>query len=433
MSDALPENENQTDSQTGEPDGLAGLSQGSKPSRASSIAIKVILAILILSVFAFTSFGVGETEYTSRHWLKTIATGGGLLPKVFSASSNVALGAAVNTVYGNFQSTKGNYADSERAYKRALVNYEKLNAVDTVCGQFCLMGLGRAQHELRQEDEAQESFKKGIDAAKAVYGKEHETVAFALRELGHSLSRQKKYADAEALYREALKLDTKGLGPDHSDVAYDMSYLGELAMMQKRYPEAIKYLSDSIVIYKNSRGEFHPSFFWVEESLAKAYYESGAYAQSARQFESVLAKSDRLHGTPGHDYLRNLAWASWAYYSDNNHERAILRAKKLKGLLEKKSDVELASMSDSLESAGAVMVMMGEYKSAISLFERFLKVLDAADANYDAKARKVTGSIADCYESLGQPEEARRYREASEEKSPNYKSLPQSQIIPHLD
>jgi tetratricopeptide (TPR) repeat protein len=431
MSDALPqkETENQTDTQTGEPNGPAGLPQAelkAKPARASSIAIKVILALLILSVFAFTSFGVGETNYTSRHWLKTIATGGGLLPKVFSGSYPIALRAAADTIYANFQSTKGNYADAERAYKRALVNYEKLDAVNTACGQFCLMGLGKAQHELRQEDEAQKTFKKGIEAAKAAYGANHETVAFALRELGHSLTRQKKYAEAEVLYREALKLDAEGLGPEHSDVAYDMSYLGELAMMQKQYPEAIKYLSDSIVIYKNARGEFHPSYFWVEESLAKAYYESGAYAQSARQFESVLAKSDRLHGTPGQDYLRNLAWASWAYYSDNNHERAILRAKKLKALLEKKSDIELSSMSNSLESAGSIFVMLGEHKSAISMFERFLKVQDTKDADYESKARKIAGTIAQCYESLDQPAEAKRYLDACAAKQPNFKSLLQN-------
>lgn len=456
MSDALPQNEaeNQTDLQTGEPDGLAGLPHAEKEAkefveetttrseeipfeddsstsaesevsenasvepveepeyeakkRAPFAAMKVLFVILIISVFGFASIGL-ETEYTSRHWLKTIATGGGLLSKLFSGSYSVALRALADTLHGNFESTKGNFAEAQKAYERALVAYGVLNSIDTVCGHFCVMGLAKAQSEQRHEDEAQKTLKRGIEAAKVVYGKDHETVAIGSRELAYAFAKQKKYSQAEASYRDALSLDTKGLGPDNFDVAYDMSCMGEMMLLQKKYADAIKYLSDSIVIYKKARGDYHPSFLWVEEGLGKAYYESKAYALAARQFENVLATSDRLHGTPGKDYFRDLAWLGWSYYHDLNLERARLRAKKLKDLLDKKSAADLNSMIDVVESNGDLFMMLGEHASAISQFERLLKLQEAKFGQNDPQLRCVLLYLAQCYEKSGKDEESRQH------------------------
>ncbi len=424
MSDALPQNEteNQTDSQTGDDlktIGQAGLSH----PRAPFTAVKVLIIILLLSVFGFASFGFGETPYTTRHWLTTIVTGGGLLPKVFSRDFSVALRAATDTMLGEVEMNKSDYAEAEKYFSRALVAYQVINAEQTFCGHSCLVGLAKALSEQKKDEKAKDILNRSLQVAESLYGKDHEVVAGNLRELAFGATRQKNYAAAESLYERALALDTKGLGTAHFDVAYDMSCVGEMAYLQKDYDKAIKYLSDSLVIYKQARGEYHPSFFWVEESLAKAYYESSSYAQAARQFESVLTRSDRLHGTPGKDYLRDLAWLSWSYYYDNNKERAVLRAKKLKDFLDKKSDLELSSMSDVLESAGDVLMFLGEYRPAIAMFERYVKVQDPADAGYDGKARKVVVYIAECYERSGQTEEAKRYREASGEESPNYKVL----------
>ena len=419
MSDALPhETENQTVSQTGEPNGPAGLSHAEtenvqapaaaeavKPQGASSIATKVLLALLVMSIFGFTCFGL-ETEYTSRHWLKTIATGGGLLPKVFSGSYSVAVRAAADTLRGNFESTKGNFAEAEKAFERALVAYEVLNSVDTVCGHFCVMGLGKAQNELKQEDEAQKTLKRGIELAKVVYGKDHETVAIGSRELAYAFAKQKKYAEAETCYGDALILDTKGMGPDNFDVAYDMSCMGEMMLLQKKYADAIKQLSDSIVIYKKARGEYHPSFLWVEEGLGKAYYESKAYAQAARQFENVLSTSDRLHGTPGKDYFRDLAWLGWSYYYDLNLERARLRANKLKDLLNEKSDADLNLMIDVVESNGDLFMMLGDSATAITQFERLLKLQEAKFGKNDPQLRSVLLYLAQCYEKSGKAKES---------------------------
>jgi tetratricopeptide (TPR) repeat protein len=462
MSDALPQNEieNQTDSQTGEPNGLAGLAHAeteakeiveetTTPSearpfadessklaesevaenasvepveepeyetkkRAPFAAMKVLFVILIVSVFGFACFGL-ETEYTSRHWLKTIVTGGGLLPKVFSGSSSVALRAAADTLHGNFESTKGNFAEAQKAYERALVAYDVLDSVDTVCGHFCVIGLGRAQNELKQEEEAQKNLKRAIEAAKVVYGKDHETVAIGSRELAYAYAKQKNYSEAETYYRDALNLDTKGMGPDNFDVAYDMSCMAEMMLLQKKYADAIKYLSDSIVIYKKARGDYHPSFLWVEEGLGKAYYESKAYAQAARQFEGVLATTDRLHGTPGKDYFRDLAWLGWSYYHDLNLERARLRAKKLKVLLDEKSAADLNSMLDVVESNGDLFMMLGDHANAIDQFERLLVLQEAKLGKNDPQLRSVLLYLAQCYEKSGKPDQAKHYSARAEE------------------
>ncbi|HIN64818.1 MAG TPA: tetratricopeptide repeat protein, partial [Candidatus Obscuribacterales bacterium] len=262
--------------------------------------------------------------------------------------------------------------------------------------------------------EARKTLLRSLESAKAVYGAEHEAVAISLRELAFLTTREKNFAQAENYYKEALALDTKGLGPDHFDVAYDMSCVGEMLLLQKRYPEAIKYLSDSIARYKKARGEFHPSFLWVEESLGRAYYESQAYKESARQFEVVLAASDRLHGTPGKDYYRDLAWLGWSYFHDANPDRARIRARKLKEMLAQKSDSELSIMVDVMESNADLFMMLEDYDSAKTQFER---VLSLQEKKYGPKAPQLRGVLlylGQCYDKLGQADKAQEiYARAS--------------------
>jgi tetratricopeptide (TPR) repeat protein len=448
MDDALPKNE--TTDQTGEPNGQAGLPHAEAPKadavsaeavsadvsnvdavnadlpkledssgydnkkRAPFTAMKILFAVLVVTIFAFASFGFGETQYTTRHWPTTIFSGGGLLPKLLSGSYAVALRAAGETLRGNYESTKGNSAESEKSYERALASYEALDAVNTVCGHFTLMGLSKAQAEQKHDAEARKTLLRSLESAKEVYGAEHETVAISLRELAFLTTREKNFAQAENYYKEALALDTKGLGPDHFDVAYDMSCVGEMLLLQKRYPEAIKYLSDSIARYKKARGEFHPSFLWVEESLGRAYYESQAYKESARQFEVVLAASDRLHGTPGKDYYRDLAWLGWSYFHDANPDRARIRARKLKEMLAKKSDSELSIMVDVMESNADLFMMLEDYDSAKTQFER---VLSLQEKKYGQKAPQLRGVLlylGQCYDKLGQADKAQEiYARAS--------------------
>lgn len=451
MDDALPKNE--TSDQTGEPDGQAGLphaeeekkaeveavselpsepqietsseSSGDAQSESSEetpiktirepaseanydkkkrvpfLAMKILLAVLVVSVFGFASFGFSETQYTSHHWPTTIFTGGGLLPKVFSGKYAVALRAAVETMHANYESSKGNYAEAEKSYERAVAAYEALDAVNTVCGHLALMGLGKAQNEQKHEAAAQKTFQRGLEAARTVYGPVHETVAIALRELAFGMTREKKFADAESLYKEALALDTKGLGPDHFDVAYDMSCVGEMLLMQKNFPDAIKYLTDSIAVYTKARGEFHPSFLWVEESLGRAYYESSSYKEAARQFERVLAGTDRLHGTPGKDYYRDLAWLGWSYFHDSNPDRARIRARKLKEILAAKCDAELLNMIDVLESNADLFMMLEDYESATKQFERALALQEKKFGTNAPQLRGVLLYLGQCYDKSG--------------------------------
>ena len=434
MDDALAKNE--TNDQTGEPNGQAGLPHaeekqseaGETPPSANDsqeksaynekkrvpfLAMKVLLAVLSVSVFAFTSFGFGETKYTTNNWPRTILTCGGLLPKLFSGSYALALRAAGETLHANYQSTKGNSAEAERSFQRALAAHETLGAVNTVCGHFALMGLGKAQKDQKHDAEAQKTFQRSLEVAKTVYGPEHQTVAVSLRELAFGTAKERKYAQAEKFYKEALALDRKGFGAEHSDVAYDTSCVGEVMLLQKNLPEAIKYLSQSISIYRKARGEFHPSFLWVEESLGRAYYESGQYKEAARQFENVLAGTDRLHGTPGKDYYRDLAWLGWSYFHDANPERARIRARKLKEILGQKREAELRTMIDVIESNADLLMTLEDYENATSQFERVLALQEKKFGPKAPQLRSALLYLGQCYEKLGKHEESERAYERS--------------------
>ncbi|MCC6978158.1 MAG: hypothetical protein IT343_07540 [Candidatus Melainabacteria bacterium] len=57
-------------------------------------------------------------------------------------------------------------------------------------------------------------------------------------------------------------------------------------------------------------------------------------------------------------------------------------------------------MADTIGSAGDLLTMLGEYKLAISQYERFLKLQKTKLGADDPQIRKARLYLADCHEKL---------------------------------
>lgn len=369
-------------------------------NRLVDFTTTLIAGLLLLGAIFYFVGGGNSNPYSNTRSIQATFSLGGLLPKFVSSDFPVALKAASHTIFGQIDESKDNADEAIRHLKLARDAYQLLNSQYTVAGHACLALLGKEFSEKDENGPAEEALKEATAAAKVAYGPQHEVVAMALRDQGLLFAKQKKYAEAERVYQEAYELDKEGLGKRHFDVAYDMSCIAEMKFRQKLYADSIQYFKDSLAIWKENRGQYHPSFSWVEENLAKAYYESGDYAQAAREFEKSLERSDRLHGTPGKDYLRNLAWLSWSYLYDANSDRARLRAKRLNSMLSKLSDSDIIPMIDVLESAADVFITLGDYQQARLQYERLLRIQKKAYGENDPRLERTLKYLAECNQHL---------------------------------
>jgi tetratricopeptide (TPR) repeat protein len=92
-------------------------------------------------------------------------------------------------------------------------------------------------------------------AAKAQFGIDHTSYAYALNTLATVYVAQQKYDEAEGLYRRAMAIREKVLGDDHLDVAHTLTNLSLVYSLQRKFGEAEGVLRRALAIQEKTLGE----------------------------------------------------------------------------------------------------------------------------------------------------------------------------------
>jgi tetratricopeptide (TPR) repeat protein len=91
--------------------------------------------------------------------------------------------------------------------------------------------------------------------AKAQFGINHASYAYALNTLATVYTAQQKYDEAEGLYRRAMAIRAKVLGDDHPDVAHTLTNLSLVYSLQRKFGEAEGVLRRALKIQETVLGE----------------------------------------------------------------------------------------------------------------------------------------------------------------------------------
>ena len=92
-------------------------------------------------------------------------------------------------------------------------------------------------------------------AAKAQFGVNHTSYAYALNMLATVYVAQQKYDEAEGLFRHAMAIREKVLGDDHPDVAHTLINLSMVYSLQRKFAEAEGVLRRALKIHEKALGE----------------------------------------------------------------------------------------------------------------------------------------------------------------------------------
>ena len=99
--------------------------------------------------------------------------------------------------------------------------------------------LGIALEGMRQFEQSETAFHRGLEIYRSVYGDNSQHVAHTLDALAGMQHTRGDYVAAESNYREALKIDAAKLGPNHHDSLVDRGNLLRILELQGKFSEAL--------------------------------------------------------------------------------------------------------------------------------------------------------------------------------------------------
>ena len=92
-------------------------------------------------------------------------------------------------------------------------------------------------------------------AAKAQFGINHTSYAYAVNTLATVYVALEKYDEAEGLYARAMAIREKALGEDHLEVAHTLTNLSLVYSLQRKFAEAEGVLRRALAIQEKALGE----------------------------------------------------------------------------------------------------------------------------------------------------------------------------------
>jgi tetratricopeptide (TPR) repeat protein/cell division protein FtsN len=146
-------------------------------------------------------------------------------------------------------------------------------------------------------EQAEEYYTKALEVMERGYGKDHPKLGSTLNKLA-GLYEELEFEDkAEPLYERALSIKERILGQDHHDVGSILNNLAELLRRQGKLEQSEPLFKKSLEISENELGKDHPNLAVVLNNMAELYSQMGKEEEAALYQERAFS----LFGLPGMD------------------------------------------------------------------------------------------------------------------------------------
>jgi len=266
----------------------------------------------------------------------------------------------------------GNYEASDSLNRMSLAMDRELYGPGHPNVADGLINLGAVQFQWGRYAEAEERYRQALEIMEAYHGKEHPETASALTLLGRALNYQGNTREALGHLQRARGIQLRVFGPVHRDVASTENDIGLIALAGGDLALARDSFRRMTEIYDSIYAEPHWFQGIARSNLGAVHLEAGRYARAEDRFREAVEV-----------FLTTL--------SPGDMNTAIARIKLGRALLRQGRWGE----AEEATRAG--------YDALVEITDPGVSWLQAARSD-----------LAEAYEALGLPEEARRYREEAE-------------------
>ena len=272
-----------------------------------------------------------------------------------------------------------------------------------------MSNLAVAYHEQGRFDDAGPLLEKVLEDRKRVLGEEHANTLQSANNLALSHIERGLYQEAEPLLQQALEGQRRTLGREHEDTLYSMHNLAYLYRNQGRFEEAEPLLREALDVLRPTKGEDHPDTIMAMGNLAELYQNLDRDDEAEGMYVETLDVAQRVLGK---DHVANLMYSfnlAELYQEQGRPEKAEpLFAEAVTG--GRKRLAGHPYLGAFLVGYGTTLTTLQRFEEAqTALLEAYeiLKEASGPTATYRVKAAT---SLAELYESWGEPEQAAEWR-----------------------
>lgn len=126
---------------------------------------------------------------------------------------------------------------------------------------------------------------------------------------------------ADGQWQEAIKAARQFRQPDPR-LCQSLEAYANCLQLRKRNAEAIKPLEESLTLKKLALGERHQAVAWVQNQLARLYYQSHDYENAKQMGEACILTTQAAHGEGSAELATISLNVAYIYHRDKKFDKA---------------------------------------------------------------------------------------------------------------
>jgi Tfp pilus assembly protein PilF len=197
---------------------------------------------------------------------------------------------------GNSLANRGQFADAQKAYEKALVGYRRLLGPSALHTAIVANNLGKCLQLQSQFGPAESAFREALAGARESVGVDHPEAVNVCTNLATTLQSLGQLPVAEAMLRDVLAANRRLLGDDHPRLAAAYNSLAYNLQAQGQFAVAQQLFASALAICRKAYGEEHPYTSQMYGNLAQSLQGQGEYAQADLLFRHALALTRKALG-----------------------------------------------------------------------------------------------------------------------------------------
>lgn len=197
--------------------------------------------------------------------------------------SEVVLEALLNLGYARTEN--GDYDLAINRFKQMLANnLERSNRLATLAN----LGLGQVYFLKDKYELALESFKKGLELSKIVFGEGHPVMAKALLNLGIFYANQGSYSLAQKNCDLALGIASASFGEESILVADIYVSIANIYRDKRSLEKSLEYYNQALIVYKKLTKKNNPKPAYCYLGMGDVYKQQDEFDKSREYYNKAL-------------------------------------------------------------------------------------------------------------------------------------------------
>lgn len=301
---------------------------------------------------------------------------------------------------------KGQFAEAEAIFRKALPIVEKTLGTDHVSVGICTLNLGAALRELGRLADAEAMFRRALSILESRQGPENPDVAHGLSNLGVVLTQEGRFAEAEAAFRRAIGIFEKAFGPEHPNVAFCTNNLAMVLQGEGRFAEAEVLWRKTLPSFEKTMGQDHPDVASCMNNLGMSLLQQDRFGEAEAMFRRALAISEKKLGADHPHTAEFMSNVAEALREQSHFKEAEVLFRKALALLERRLGPDHPDVGVCLNGLGEDVYRQGRYNEAAELLGRALGIFEKSLGAEHPGTAHCRASLATALRDSGQFEKA---------------------------